>query len=144
MFQDDTPPSFAIAQRRYRTAYDLVLDYATGAAIIGLNPFPSLLWLTLLIVFILLVKLRLDIGTLWSMQRRRGVWAITDILFGLVGALSVAFMAWLTLIIISAFVPLVHRFAISAAVFMLVWMVGLAINNSYLRAASRVQTEEGT
>lgn len=128
--------------RRYRAVHDRVLDYALGAAIIGLNPFPHLLIVTVILVGILLFNMRRDIQNLWNIPRQRGFWASTDILLGIIGAFSIAFMAWLTLIIISAFIPLMHRFAISASLFALVWMVGFAINHSYL-GTNPTLAEEG-
>lgn len=119
--------------RRYRTVHSQVLDYALGAAIIGLNPFPHSLIVTLILVGILLFKMHHDIQKIWNVPRQRGFWASTDCLLSMIGALSIAFMAWLTLMIISAFIPLIHRFAISAALFSLVWMIGFAINHSYLK-----------
>lgn len=140
MSQDDLPlysvASTAPYIRRYRAVHDQVLDYALGAAIIGLNPFPHVFLVTLALVGILLFKMGRDIQKMWNVPRRWGFWASTDSLLGLIGALSIAFMAWLTVIIISAFIPLMHRFAISASLFALVWMVGFAINHSYLGAYS--------
>lgn len=144
------PPIFSAVSthtpsRRYRAVHDRVLDYALGAAIIGLNPFPHLFIVTLILVGTLLFKMRHDIQKMWNIPRQKGFWASTDILLGIIAGLSIAFMAWLTVIIISAFLPLVHRFAISAALFALVWMVGFAINHSYLGAyaAHAGETEHG-
>jgi len=146
MPQDNSPAfleaSAYTASRRYRAVYDLVLDYALGAAIIGLNPFPSLFLLTLILTSLLLLKMRHDIQKMWNVPPRKGFWASTDILLGVIGALSIAFMAWLTLIIVSAFIPLVHRFAIAASLFALVWMVGFVINHSYLGAYAAQAGEE--
>lgn len=122
--------------RRYRAVHDLILDYALGAAIIGLNPVPALFLVTLILVSFLLLKLRHDIGKMWRFPRQRRFWVVIDTLLGVVGALSMAFMAWLTFIILSAFIPLMHRFAIAASFFTLVWMVGFAINHSYLGSYS--------
>ncbi|MGF1497851.1 MAG: hypothetical protein ACFB8W_13660 [Elainellaceae cyanobacterium] len=130
--------------RCYQRAHDLVLDYALGAAILGLNPFPNLFLVTLLLVGILLFKMRHDIAKLWDSRRRRGFWAIADGLLGLVGALSMAFMAWLTVIVASAFIPVVHRFAIPAALFTLVWMSGFAVNHSYLVSLPTTPRSEET
>lgn len=129
--------------RLYRVVHDLVVDYALGSAIIGLNPIPDLFILTLILVTILLIKMRHDIQKMWNVPRQKGFWASTDILLGSIGALSIAFMAWLSLIILSAFIPLVHRFAISASLFALVWMVGFAINHSYLGAYAAQLEEDG-
>lgn len=146
MSQDDSPTfseaSTYTPSRRYRAVYDLVLDYALGSAIIGLNPLPNLLILTLILTSLLLLKMRHDIQKIWNVPPRKGFWASTDILLGVIGALSIAFMAWLTLIIVSAFIPLVHRFAVSASLFALVWMVGFVINHSYLGAYAAQVGEE--
>ena len=120
----------------------MALDYALGAAIIGLNPFPNLFIVTLILTSILLFKMRQDIRKIWNVSRRGGFWASTDSLLGGIGALSIAFMAWLTLIIVSAFLPIVHRFAVSASLFALVWMVGFVINHSYLKAYATQAGEE--
>lgn len=135
---------FPTKNRGYRIAHDLVLDYALGAAILGLNPFPNLFIVTLLMVGVLLFKMRCDLAKLWGLRRRRGFWLIADSLLGLVGALSMALMAWLTLIAASAFIPLVHRFAISSAFFTLVWMSGFAVNHSYLASLPTTPQSEET
>jgi hypothetical protein len=117
--------------RSHRAGRSLTLDYALGAAILGLNPFPNLLTVTLICACGLVLVMIRHIGKKWEFVQGQNGFAIAGNLFGGLGALAMAFMAWLTLTAIGFFVPIVDRFAISAALFTLTWMMGLATNQYY-------------
>lgn len=117
--------------RSHRAGRSLTLDYALGAAILGLNPFPNLLTLTLIFACGLVLIMIRQIGSKWEFVRGQSGFAIAGNLFGGIGALAMAFMAWLSMTVIGFFVPIVDRFAISAALFTLTWMMGLATNQYY-------------
>jgi hypothetical protein len=119
-----------ISQRHYQ-ARQLMLDYAVGAAILGLNPFDHLLTPVLLITAGLTVKMMRDIGAVWEFARGQDMLAIAGNLFGGLGAFAMALMAWVTMVALSALVPILSRFAISAALFTVVWMLGVATNQFY-------------
>lgn len=123
-----TPPFLLLGYRQIR---NLILDYAMGAAIIGLNPVRGTLTLTLLVVGVLIVKMIWDIGSKWSYTKGQDPLAIAGNLFGFLGAFALAFMAWVTMFCFGLFVPLLSGFAISAALFTLTWTVGQVTNQFY-------------
>lgn len=118
----------------------MVVDYALGAAIVGLNPFQNLLVLTLFIAGVLNLKMMWDIGRKWSFPRRYSVVAVAGFLFNLLGALAMGFMAWLTLIVVGTFFPVMNRFAISAALMTFTWIVGAVTNQFCLNGCLNLES----
>jgi hypothetical protein len=127
--------------RRYRAIQSMVIDYALGAAIIGLNPFQNLLILTLCIAGALTLKMMWDIMRKWSFPRRYSVISIAGFLFNLLGALAMGFMAWLTLIIIGTFFPVMNRFAVSAALMTFTWIIGSVTNQFFLNGCLNLEAD---
>ena len=123
-----TPP-FLI--QRHRQIRNLILDYAMGAALIGLNPIRGTLTLTLLVVGILILKMIWDIGYSWRYTKGQDPLAIAGNLFGFLGAFALAFMAWVTIFCFGLFMPLFSGFAICAALFTLTWTLGQVTNQFY-------------
>jgi len=122
--------------RRVRQGRNLALDYALGAAIIGLNPFPGTLTITLLISSVLVLKMMRDIGAHWGFARGQDPLAIAGNLFGGLGAFAIALMAWVTVFCIGILAPLVRAFALSAALFTLTWAIGQTTNQFYASGRS--------
>ena len=122
------PPNFV---RQERESRNLALDYALGVSILGLIPISGLLTLKLLVTTGLIGKMLWDIGREWGFPRGQDILAIAGYLFGWLGALAMAFMAWLTLLAIGLFVPYVSSFKIAAALFTLTWMLGQTTNQFY-------------
>lgn len=118
----------------------MVIDYALGAAIIGLNSFQNLLILTLCVGVVLALKMMWDIGRKWSFPRNRSVIANAGFLFNLLAALAMEFMAWLTPIVAGTFSPVVNRFAISAALMIFTWITGAATNQFFLNSRLRLKS----
>ncbi|OUL23943.1 hypothetical protein BV378_20110 [Nostoc sp. RF31YmG] len=123
-----TPP-FLI--QRHQQIRNLILDYAMGAALIGLNPVRGTLTLTLLVVGVLILKMIWDIGYKWSHTKGQDPLAIAGNLFGILGAFALALMAWVSVFCFGLFVPLLSGFAISAALFTLTWTLGQVTNQFY-------------
>ncbi|MDF5713513.1 MAG: hypothetical protein PUP93_06400 [Rhizonema sp. NSF051] len=123
-----TPP---LLIKRHRQIRNLILDYAMGAAIIGLNPFRGILTLVLLIVGVLILKMMWDIGSKWGYTKGQDPLAIAGNIFGFLGAFALAFMAWVTMFCLGLYVPLLSGFAISAAFFTLTWTLGQITNQFY-------------
>lgn len=121
-------PNYARQERETR---NLALDYALGASILGLIPIAGLLTLKLVVAIGLLVKMSWDLGAKWKFAKGQDILAIAGYLFGLLGALAMAFMAWLTLLAIGLFVPYAGSFKMAAALFTLTWMVGQITNQFY-------------
>lgn len=110
----------------------LVFNYALLGAILGLNPFPNLLLVTVGITGVMALKMIRDIGAKWNFQQGQDFLAIVGSLFGVLGAFATAFMAWVTVIVISVWIPLVDRFAISAALSTWMWIIGRTTSQYYL------------
>ena len=123
-----TPPFLIQRNQKIR---NLILDYALGSALIGLNPFPGTLTLTLLIVGILILKMRWDIGSKWGYTKGQDPLAIAGNLFGTLGAFALAFMAWVSMFCFGLLVPVFSGFAISAALLTLTWALGQVTHQFY-------------
>ena len=117
--------------RQERESRNLAFDYALGVSILGLIPISGLLTLKLLIAIGLIAKMGWDIGNKWQFAKGQDILAIAGHLFGLLGALAMAFMAWLTLLVIGLFIPYVSSFKMAAALFTLTWMLGQTTNQFY-------------
>lgn len=119
-----------VVSQHNRRARDLILDYALGAAVIGLIPIsiPGFWLMQILALIILLVKMRRDIAALWGFPKGHGFLAFAGSWFGSLGALSISLMAGLTLLGIGAFMPLVEGLALAAAFATLTWAMGQVTN----------------
>ena len=122
------PPKVPSQGRRLR---NLILDYALGASILGLMPIPRFFTLKLLLTFGLILKMSWDIGNLWRFRKGQDVLARAGVFFGSLGALAMAFMAWLTFWGLGVFVPYLQGLALAAALFTLCWGVGQVVNQFY-------------
>ena len=123
-----TPP---LLIKRHRQIRHLILDYAMGVAILGLNPFRGILTLILVVVGVLILKMIWDIGSKWGYSKGQDFLAIAGNIFGFVGGFALAFMAWVTLFCIGLYVPLFSGLAISAGFFTLTWTLGQVTNQFY-------------
>lgn len=111
---------------------DLIIDYAIGAAILGLNPLPGTLTVTLLAASLLLLKMMRDIGTRWGYPNGQDMLAIGGNLFGGFGSFWIAFMAWVSMYVTGLFVPFVGSFAVALSLFALTWRIGQATHLYYV------------
>ena len=94
--------SSSISQR-YSAIKSMVVDYALGVAIIGLNPFRSWLLLTIGVATIVILKMIWDIRRKWRFAGKHHGLAIASYGFNLLGALAMGFMALLTFVFIGVF-----------------------------------------
>lgn len=122
------PDTFVCRQRQVR---NLILDYSLGNAIVGLNPIPGTLWLTMLITVGFLFKMSRDIGKQWGFPRGQDVLAIAGQLFGIVGAFAIAVLTWLGVFLLGLLFPALRALSISVALFTLTWTFGQAIHHFY-------------
>lgn len=122
---------FSLSQR-YRLIQDMIVDYAIGLAILGLNPFGSLLTATLIVAAAILIKMIWDIAKRWHFPVVRNPITIGGGMMNVLGALAIALLAWLTFIFLGALVPLIDRFALSAALMAGTWTLGAAANQFFL------------
>ncbi|MFM9267760.1 hypothetical protein [Tychonema sp. BBK16] len=110
----------------------LIIDYAIGAAILGLNPLPGTLTVTLLAASVLLLKMMRDIGAKWGYPKGQDLLAIGGNLFGGFGSFWIAFMAWLSMYVAGLFVPFIGSFAVALSLFALTWRIGQATHLYYV------------
>lgn len=110
---------------------NLILDYALGISILGLIPIPRLFTLKLVISIGLIFKMIWDIGKRWHWRKGQDLLAIAGAFFGILGALAMAFMAWITFVGLGVFVPYAKGLAIAAAFFTLPWAIGQTVNQFF-------------
>ncbi|MGK7926931.1 MAG: hypothetical protein AB4290_17100 [Spirulina sp.] len=132
--------------RRYRTIQGTIADYAIGLAILGLNPIPHLFTLTLIVSAAILLKMIWDIAKGWYFPIVRNPITLAGGIISIAGALAIAFLAWLTMVFLSVFFPILDRFAFCAALLSGTWSLGVAANqfflNGFLNRTSKQTDEE--
>lgn len=112
----------------------LIIDYAIGAAILGLNPVPISLTVTLLAASVLLLKMMRDIGARWGYPKGQDLLAIGGNILGGFGSFWIAFMAWISIYVTGLFVPFIGSFAVALSLFALTWRIGQATHLYYVSA----------
>lgn len=117
--------------RRNRAIRGLILDYALGLAIVGLNPFPDTLWLTLLIAIVVLVKMSRDVGKKWGFPTVYDPLAFLGLGFGLVGSVTFSILVCLVMLLLGQLFPLVSAFTLSAVLFTLTWALGQTMHHFF-------------
>ena len=119
----------------------MIVDYALGIAIIGLNPFQTMLTPTLCVAGALMFKMIWDVVRKWGFPKKQNVSTIASFLFNLLGAFSMGLMAWLTVTVVGVVFPIANRFAVSATLMTVTWIVGAVTNqfclNGYLMSDRR-------
>ena len=118
---------------------ELIIDYAIGTAILGLNPLPGSLTVTLLATSVLLLKMMRDIGTKWGYPKGQDALAIGGNILGGFGSFWVAFMAWISMYVTGLFVPFVGSFAVALSLFALTWRIGQATHLYYVSGCQKSQ-----
>ena len=115
-----------------RKARSLILDYALGAAIVALFPLPNLGGWQAIALIVLNIFLVIGVARLWQFPKGGDLLARIGILFGIAGAILLAFLAWLLVIAVGAVVPLLGTLAPGLAAFCYFWGVGQAVNHFYV------------
>lgn len=128
-------PAPRSVERQERRVRNLILDYALGTSILGLIPLPRLFTLKLVLASGLVLKMIWDIGRQWRWRKGQDFLAIVGGFFGVLGALAMAFTAWLTFFGLGIFVPYLKGLALAAALFTLPWAIGQAVNQFYASGA---------
>ncbi len=140
-FFDQVKQSFELRSPN-RELRSLILEYALIAAILGLNPFPSLFSFSLIGLGILSVKMMRDIGAKWGYPKGHDILAIAGNLLGGLGAFIMAALAWGLMIVAAIYFPILKSFALAAAFATFIWIVGQATSQYYaVGKASEIQTE---
>ena len=132
--------------QRYQVVQDMVMDYALGTAIVGLNPFPQLFTPVFLATVAIIGKMLWDIGRKWRFAWRGNPLVLANTALDVIGAFTIAFLAWLTLIIIGTFWPLFTPCALAAAFMTFTLSIGRTANqfglNGYLRRGFNQDTKD--
>lgn len=116
--------------RRVRNS---TLDYALGAAILGLIPVYGN-WIPEIRVALLTglnLKMIVSIGRLWGYSRRLKLLAVFSSILGIAGAFILGFITWLAILSIGLFIPLLDSLARGAAYGVLTWSIGRAVSRYY-------------
>jgi len=124
-----------IVAQRNRQVRNLILDYALGAAVIGLIPIRGLFLLQVIALFILIIKMRRNIRALWGFPKGHDILAFVGSWFGGLGALGIALMAWLTVLAIGVFLPHFDSLARAAAFATLTWAEGQVTNQFHISSS---------
>jgi uncharacterized protein (DUF697 family) len=117
--------------RRNRHIRGLILDYALGMAIVGLNPIPNTLWLTLLIAVVLIIKMSWDVGKKWRFPKVYDLLAYLGLLFGGIGSLAMSTMVCLVFFLLGRLFPLLDAFMLSAVLFTITWTWGQTLHHFF-------------
>jgi hypothetical protein len=135
--------SDSVLARRYESVQQMVVDYAFGLAILGL--FHAFLTPVLVVAVLLLFKMLWDIARRWDFSISLNPIALLGQLLNVLGASAVALLAWVTLVFLGAFVPLLDHYALAAALMSGSWTLGASANqffmNSFLRRGLRRKSE---
>lgn len=129
-------------ERRYRCAQAMMVDYAIGLAIVGM--FSPYLTPVLMIAAALMLKMVWDIGQNWKFSFASNPIAIGGWFLSLLGACSMAILAWTTLTFIGALIPMVDHYAIAAALMSGAWALGAGANQFFLNGFLRRYDRQGS
>lgn len=128
---------------RYRAIQGIIVDYAIGLAILGLNPFANLFTPVLIVAVAILIKMIWDIAKRWYFPRITNPIALSGGLINAIGAFAMAFATWLVMIFVGTYIPPIGRFALSAAFMTGTWTLGAAANQFFLNAFLNRQNAAG-
>ena len=126
-------PGVRIIIRIGQRVRNSILDYALGAAILGLIPLHGgwLPWIRLTLLAILNLKMIINVGHFWGHHKGQGNLAIIGCILAIVGSFALATMTWLAIFTIGLFIPLVDSLARAVAYGVLTWNIGLAVSRYY-------------
>ena len=110
-----------------------ILDYALGAAILGLTPLYGgwIPGIRLTLLAVLNLKMIVNVGRFWGYHKGQGNWAIIGCIFAIIGSFALAIMTWVAIFVIGLFVPLVDSLARAVAYGVLTWNIGLSVSRYY-------------
>jgi len=110
-----------------------ILDYALGAAILGLIPIYGN-WIPeirLILLTALNFKMIWNIRRFWGNHKGQGSLAIIGSLLAVVGSFALAVLAWLIIFVFGLFVPFIDSLARAIAYGVLTWNIGMAVSRYY-------------
>lgn len=110
-----------------------ILDYALGAAILGLVPVYGR-WIPAIRVGLLVIlnlKMIVNIGGFWGYHQGQGIIAIFGCVVAIIGSFILGLMAWLGVFIVGLFIPFVDSLARAVGYGIFTWNVGRAVSQYY-------------
>ena len=110
-----------------------ILDYALGAAILGLIPIYGNLIpaLRLILLAALNLKMIVNIGRFWGYHRGQGSLEFIGCILAIIGSFILSIFAWLGVFTVGLFIPLVDSLARAIAYAVLTWNIGRAVSRYY-------------
>lgn len=116
-----------------RKVRNSVLDYALGAAILGLIPIYGA-WIPeirLTLLAILNIKMVINISAFWGYHKGQGNLAIFACIIGIIGSFILSIVTWAIVFAIGLFIPLIDSLARAIAYGVLTWNIGHAVSRYY-------------
>ena len=110
-----------------------ILDYALGAAILGLVPIygRGIPALRLILLAALNLKMMVNIGRFWGYHRGQGSLEFIDCILAIIGSFVLSIFAWLGVFSVGLFIPLVDSLARAIAYGVLTWNIGRAVSRYF-------------
>lgn len=110
-----------------------ILDYAIGAAILGLIPIYGR-WIPeirLVLLTVLNLKMVINIGRFWGYHKNQDLLVIVGCILSLIASLALAILTWLTIFALGLFIPFADSLARALAYGILTWSIGHAVSRYY-------------
>ena len=110
-----------------------IVDYALGAAIVGIVPVYGR-WIPLLriiLLILLILKMVRNISRFWGDRRERRLGEIVSCVLGIIGSVALASIAWLGVLLLSLLIPFIDILARAIAYGVLTFNIGLTVSHYY-------------
>lgn len=110
-----------------------ILDYALGAAILGLIPVygPWIPEIRLTLLVILNLKMVSNIGRFWGYHKNQDLLVIVGCILSLLASLALAILTWLSIFALGLLIPFADSLARAIAYGVLTWSIGHAVSRYY-------------
>jgi|GEM_PF-2375834 len=129
----DIAPGLKIIIDIGRRVKKSILDYALGAAILGLVPLYGDLIPAIRLILLagLNIKMMVNIGRFWGYHQGQGSLESIGCLLAIIGSFALSIFAWLAVFAVGLFIPLVDSLARAIAYGVLTWNIGRAVSRYY-------------
>ncbi|MEO0836876.1 MAG: hypothetical protein AAFY16_13080 [Cyanobacteria bacterium J06642_3] len=110
-----------------------VLDYAMGAAILGVIPAygPWIPEIRIALLTMLNLKMLINIGRFWGYHKNQDILVIVGCILSLLASFALAMMTWIVIFAIGLFIPLVDSLARGCAYGILTWSIGHTVSRYF-------------
>ena len=119
----------AIAKKVKRS----ILDYALGAAILGIIPVYGRLIPLIRVILLLSLNFKMsrDIARFWGYHRRQNWGETISCIFGIFSSLVLGFIAWLIVLLLAIWIPFIDILARAIAYGVLTFNIGRTVSHYY-------------